>query len=108
MKIRKSGNVIILAAESLGSIASQLSSETNGISCFKIGFPGPEERRKIYEQVGTQHAHNPENISPAQFSRLSSGMSVNIIHSFASERIFSGKAITEGDIFEIKKKFRKR
>ncbi|MDO8496565.1 MAG: AAA family ATPase [bacterium] len=105
MKIRKSGNMIVLAGESLASIASQLSSETNSIACFKIEFPDYNERRRVYEHTRKQFDKNPEDVSSSEFSRLSSGTSTNVIVSFISELAYSKKPILEKDIFEKKKKF---
>lgn len=105
MKIRKSGNIVVLAGESLASVASQLSSETNSIACFKVEFPDQDERRKIYEYIKSKSEGSPKDLSPEEFSRLSSGTSTNVIVSFTSEYAYSGKPITAEEVFERKKKF---
>ncbi len=105
MKIRKSGNILVLAGESLASVASQLSSETNSISCFKVEFPNQDERKRVYEHIRKQFDPNPKDVTSTEFSRLSSGTSTNVIVSFVSESAYSKKQITEKQIFEKKKKF---
>ena len=105
MKIRKSGNMLVLAGESLASVASQLSSETNSIACFKIEFPDKDERKRVYEHTRKQFDLNPKDVPSSEFSRLSSGTSTNIIVSFVSEFAYSKKPIMEKEIFQKKKKF---
>lgn len=105
MKIRKSGNMLVLAGESLASIAYQLSSETNSIACFKVEFPDQDERKRVYEHIRNQYAPNPKDIASSEFSRLSSGTSSNVIVSFVSESAYSQRPITAKEIFEKKKKF---
>ena len=105
MKIRKSGNMLVLAGESLATVASQLSSETNSIACFKINFPDQKERKAIYEHIKNKSKSTAEDLDSTEFSRLSSGTSTNVIVSFVSEHAYSDRPITEKEVFERKKKF---
>lgn len=104
MKIRKSGNMVVLAGESLASVASQLGAETNSIACFKVEFPDREEREATYTEIKKKYGGNGEDLSPHEFSRLSSGMSTNVIVSFVSEHAHAKKPITVDNLFAKKKK----
>ena len=105
MKIRKSGNMLVLAGESLATVASQLGSETNSIACFKIAFPDRDEREAAYRAAKDKLTGNPNDLSSIEFGRLSSGMSTNVISSFVAESSYSGTQIKEKDLFNRKKKF---
>lgn len=105
MKIRKSGNMLVLAGESLASVASQLSSETNAIACFKVEFPDQKERRAVYEEIIKKSGGTSNDLNPEDFSRLSSGTSTNVIISFSTENAYAKRPITAAALFERKKKF---
>ena len=105
MKIRKSGNVVVLVTDSLTSIASTLVSETNGIASLKVKFPDQKMREIVYDRTRKKFKPSNKNTPLAQFGRLSSGMSTNIILSFVSELAYTGRSITPEEIFQKKKKF---
>ena len=104
MKIRKANNIVVLAGESLATVASQLGAETNSIACYKIEFPGRDERRAVYIDFKKQFSEISGSLSDDDFTRLSSAMSTNVIRSIVAEYAYLGKPITAEKLFEKKKK----
>ncbi len=104
MKIRKASNLIVLVSEGLASIASQLGAETNSIACFKVGFPDRDERMAVYIDVKKRFSEIPGSLGNDDFTRLSSGMSTNVIESLVAEHAHTGVPITAEGLFDKKKK----
>ena len=104
MKIRKARNIVVLAGESLATVASQLGAETNSIACYKVRFPDRDERKAIYVDSKKQFSEVPGSLGDDDFTRLSSAMSVNVIESMVAEHGYIQKPITTEILFEKRKK----
>ena len=103
--IRRSGNILVIAAESLGSVAPQLSKETSGVLPIKLSLPNDDERIALLNYIDKNHKGVLGEIDARHFSRNSSGLSTNKIVQMARVSTYRQKPIVVDELFEEKKKF---
>ncbi|MDP3954441.1 MAG: AAA family ATPase [bacterium] len=101
--IREAGNFVVMLTDSLSSVDPKLRSETNGIFPIKVPFPGQNERKLVYANYSKKLAKG--SLRPDEFSRLSGGVSLNVIDGIVREAILGNKPITQETIFDKKNKY---
>jgi len=104
-KISEAGNIVILVGESLGLIAPQLRSETNGIAPLKLYFPDLAAREKTIAFHVKSYPPHKESIDTKQLAYLSAGMSRNAIGNMIKEAGLRKAPLAAETVFRMKKKF---